>query len=888
VQVWTNGIQAACGGSNVSLTDALGAACYFQYRDDLTPVVTSVSPTAVAPGVVLTIVGSGFGAAVGDNVVTLGGVTPCAVTDASATQLVCTVGTGAAGEYPIVVSVTPGGRGIAALASDVPLLTYALAVSAASASVAGVCGGATVVLSGNGFDLDGNSVVLRREGEQLAADVVASTHTALTFVTPALSARCALSASVYGVAPPAASTMTDPPPQYELIVNDVATGLTLQYSDEATPRIASLSPSVASAARSHTITLAVDNVPAAASAQPLRVSFGDRSCAVATQSWLASAADPLIGTTSVTCRLVRGELLNEFTVAVPPVVVVLGVGVAHPQASALTVGVLVSGLSARSGSRLGGNQLTITGYGFGNDASLVTVTIVDRASELSVLVDCVPTIVSPTSVTCTVSMNAKLNHDALGAVRVTVLSFFSDSPVGQTAACWGDVCDYDLLASRTPVVLSASAIAPDDANPGGTLVVTGSGFEAPLEVSVGPYGCPILSHSSATEVVCRLPVASADVLEVMVVVASSGMAAVASTATHTFPLVVDSQSAAAGSAAGGHVVTLRGRGLHSDPAFISVTFGGQPAVVLSGSPTEVVVRTPAYALAGSTAAAVDVLVTVKRGPTVMLQPSWAADVVTSSVSARVLARMAPQHERERVARSKQRRLQVASSESATATLTAAYEYSAALVRTPIVSSVVPVTGWAATPVLILGSGFEAVRATGSAVSIGGADCAVTTWNDSAIACTVGAAAAGRNAVLVTVASKGLAQPTPGGVFFTARLEVRVGVAFVRGVVCVCEVICGSFVCSGDGTVAGLWKLRRRHTPAPHGQGFQRRAVPQRGLRVRRRMRGVQRRLRLADVLHGCSDVAVCVDGGGQAGVPHQQLGAGVVRVQRHAHANRCV
>lgn len=87
LDVYINNVLSSCGATS----DMRG--CAFSYSQNFTPVVNSVNPLALTAGQILTIIGAGFLADVASaNHVWLSGV-KCGIVSASATQLVCVVGT---------------------------------------------------------------------------------------------------------------------------------------------------------------------------------------------------------------------------------------------------------------------------------------------------------------------------------------------------------------------------------------------------------------------------------------------------------------------------------------------------------------------------------------------------------------------------------------------------------------------------------------------------------------------------------------------------------------------------------------------------------------------------------------------------------------------------
>jgi hypothetical protein len=76
---------------------------------------------------------------------------------------------------------------------------------------------------------------------------------------------------------------------------------------------------------------------------------------------------------------------------------------------------------------------------------------------------------------------------------------------------------------------------------------------------------------------------------------------------------------------------------------------------------------------------------------------------------------------------------------ASSTIPAAITFDPSLAVTASITSINPTSGFVGTVVVIVGVG---LRTTPGSVTIGGAACVVSTWNNTAITCTVGNSAAG--------------------------------------------------------------------------------------------------------------------------------------------------
>ena len=119
--------------------------CYFEYLDSLTPKITGVSVSSST----MTITGTSFSATVSDNTVSVGPF-PVTVSSASTTQLVVSVADLPAGTH--VVDVFVAGSGYATGSTSARSHTVTPTVTAVSPAMSSVSGGASVTVTGTGFD----------------------------------------------------------------------------------------------------------------------------------------------------------------------------------------------------------------------------------------------------------------------------------------------------------------------------------------------------------------------------------------------------------------------------------------------------------------------------------------------------------------------------------------------------------------------------------------------------------------------------------------------------------------------------------------------------------------------------------------------------------------
>lgn len=270
-----------------------------------------------------------------------------------------------------------------------------------------------------------------------------------------------------------------------------------------------------------------------------------------------------------------------------------------------------------------------------------------------------------------------------------------------------------------------------------TMTLSGSllgASAAGLQVQIGAYTCGSVTNLSPTLSTCVIPVGAAGPAAISVYVDGYGYANVTSSAnaTYVFPLSVTSPlRVAAGSTAGGAVITLSGAGFYPDPpnsgtsGHNHITFGSSSLGAIEGfvrssnETTLVVVVPPAYV-----AAVVDVSVYVESADL--------SDTVAS------------------------------------VTLPGAFSYVTGITGTLSRVSPTAGAGAAGSRLVITGTNLGAANAA-NAVRIGGVACAITGWTATQVNCTLGATPAGLHTVFVYTFPFGYA--TAGSVKFSASLAV---------------------------------------------------------------------------------------------------------------------
>jgi hypothetical protein len=123
----------------------------FTYNSNaaITPSINSVNPTIISIGTTLTVTGNGFGTWSANSSVEFGSAA-CFVSNWTATQIICTVGSAVAGTHSVLVFTTIYGLAKPSTASA-NQVTVAMVLNSAAPLLVGMHGGATITLQGTGF-----------------------------------------------------------------------------------------------------------------------------------------------------------------------------------------------------------------------------------------------------------------------------------------------------------------------------------------------------------------------------------------------------------------------------------------------------------------------------------------------------------------------------------------------------------------------------------------------------------------------------------------------------------------------------------------------------------------------------------------------------------------
>jgi len=316
--------------------------CSFSHDSSLTPSLDSVSSAVVDGSVELTITGTGFTTDSSDFVVSVGEL-DCVVSAASSTEITCTLEAGAAGVYDVAVVVKS--RGVAEQPGSGQLThEVSLEIFSNSPTEGSLGGGTTITVSGSGFPatMDGWD----------GASVTISGSDCKVISTSFGEFQCVTSAAVGGARRKRAAA------EISIVIgSSSATGGSFNYDASLTPAVTAISPSTSSPLGGDVLT--IDG--SAFGANWGKVLLGENECTVLT--WFP---------TQITCTL-PSNAHGDYPVHVS----VPGNGYADvTTVDPVSYNFVVTDMTPRKGSSLGGTKVKLTGSGFG-DCTDITVSIGD-------------------------------------------------------------------------------------------------------------------------------------------------------------------------------------------------------------------------------------------------------------------------------------------------------------------------------------------------------------------------------------------------------------------------------------------------------------------------------------------------------------------------------
>ncbi|XP_071488092.1 fibrocystin-L-like [Diadema antillarum] len=429
----------------------------FSYREEETPVVMTWSPgTVTGASTSMTFSGSNLTDSSSDVTIYVGGER-CSVTSASLSQIDCDVGFVPVGTRFVTVNIA--GKGYAQFFHGNDTVTSLADISAVTPAVGSTEGGQVVNITGNGFVVGSTLVTI--DGDDCVIQSISLSE--ISCITPANSAG-----------------------SYDLVVTSDGETYSTQsyvYSSSSTPTITSVSPSSGETGDSITISgSAFSNDTADVS-----VTIDGVECTVTSAS-----------TSTVQCN-VGAHSAGIFDVEM----YVDGLGIGDSDETFEYV-LTVSSISPSAGSFGGGQMLLVSGSGF--DDTTTTVTVCGNVCPLYH--------VNETDLECDVPGNSDSSNtlDCDVIVRVG-----SGSMVNESSA-------YTYRRDMTPVITS---VYPARGGTGGgtTLTIIGSDFlDSDNNVTIAGTPCNVLSENS-TVIVCQTGAHSpSEMAKVRVQVGSDGIA----------------------------------------------------------------------------------------------------------------------------------------------------------------------------------------------------------------------------------------------------------------------------------------------------------------------------------------------------------------------------
>ncbi|KAK3587658.1 hypothetical protein CHS0354_042441 [Potamilus streckersoni] len=345
-------------------------------------------------------------------------------------------------------------------------------------------------------------------------------------------------------------------PQALLYINDIPNKCTgdccFHWSSEVTPTVTAISPSSGTLAQGTVLTITGTGFNGTTTSNN-QVVIGGKECTIT-----------MATTTSINCNVGNGPI-GSYKVEVT----VSGKGRAsHPTGSAVmfqyTAG--INSMSPSSGSLGGGTALTMTGYGFAEDAA------VQVGTDL-----CIITSINPAQIVCvtpasatnqTVTVTVQQN----GSILTSPSNFIYDSALTAT------------ITNITPLILGVQ---------NGTIQISGSGFGSFANGSsvlfIGDVMVSITSYNN-THVTASYSGLSPGTQYIKLNVGANGFAINSNGVVPTVnvKLEVTNVYPVKGSLLGGTKITVTGSGFGTDSSDVEITVGSHVCDIKSTYPTKVI------------------------------------------------------------------------------------------------------------------------------------------------------------------------------------------------------------------------------------------------------------------------------------------------------------
>ena len=460
--MFASGQQASCSDN--------ARGCTYQYSESMTPTVTSITPLIIrgSNGLdTLTITGTLLNNM--DTIITVGPYRCTNITIATnnstnvtmettnMTTIICnqfeTIQPSSgrrkreavfsdlppAGSY--MVSVLVPGLGISRLENGTGIITSTLEIQGVSPPSGSVAGSTVLTLTGYGFhsDREQNNVTI---GGRVCV-VMTSSYTSLICRTPTQSE------GVYSI---------------NVTINGVQAQASYNYSLARTPMVSTIFPEAGQVGDEVTISGSMFSP----NISDVSVVIGSSACSVS-----------MSNETNLTCTL-GANLAGDHQVSV----IVSGKGRAQGQVTFRYL-LRVESVSPSQGSFAGQSILTINGVGF--NPTSISIRICDRS--------CLPTSIPPslTTLTCTIpSFTDLYSNYSSHTCNVTVTSVGTTTVINP---------GYTFQRNLTSMVTGVNRTRGGTGG-GSVIEITGTGFTAPVNVTIAAAVCTVISYNETT-VVCE-------------------------------------------------------------------------------------------------------------------------------------------------------------------------------------------------------------------------------------------------------------------------------------------------------------------------------------------------------------------------------------------------
>ena len=438
VTVYQNNVSriAACN---------ITSGCIFQYSQNYTPAINSVSPTTLrGPGIItLDIYGTGFSATPSDNKVYVGQHI-CEATDSNSTYVTCELESLPAGEYELSLQICMQISNCSRCqgnASSSHILTSVSEVYNVTPSTGSILGGTELTINGVGFHTD----------TQIS---IGGSSCVVTF-TNYTTTICTTSARESGIYTVAVTSGGISFPQTALF----------EYSQSSTPQVTGITPSRGQQGQMVTISgtgfspFSGDNIVRVGGSQCVVDSFNE---------------------TTIQCTLGANFVGNHEVE-----VTVSGVGNANGDVSFFYT-LEVSSISPVTGSLAGLNTMTVSGVGF--NPNQISITICSRECQLSTTV---PTL---TEVQCIVPSLSDIESLVNDFEKCNV----SIESLGQSETLHNA---YTFQTNLTAVVRGINRTRGGTQG-GSRLHISGEGFTNTANVTIADIECEVLEQD-VQNIVCE-------------------------------------------------------------------------------------------------------------------------------------------------------------------------------------------------------------------------------------------------------------------------------------------------------------------------------------------------------------------------------------------------